>query len=180
VEKNKIDSPTLIIFSGLPGVGKTTLAKAAAKEIGAAYLRIDTVEQTLRDLCDVQVEYEGYQLVHRIASENLKLGLSVVADSCNPLALTRDDWNQVAKQNGAHCINIEVICGDKEEHRRRVETRCSDVAGLMLPNWREVEGREYHEWASPRVVIDTSKITVRQSVKKLLTALNIGYENIDE
>jgi hypothetical protein len=38
----------LIVFGALPGTGKTTLARAVAKEQRATYLRIDTIEQALR------------------------------------------------------------------------------------------------------------------------------------
>jgi predicted kinase len=41
--------PTLFIFSGLPGSGKTTLSKRLAKAKNAVYLRIDTVEQAMKD-----------------------------------------------------------------------------------------------------------------------------------
>ena len=40
----------LFIFSGLPAVGKSTLARFLVKEFGAVYLRIDTIEQGLKDL----------------------------------------------------------------------------------------------------------------------------------
>ena len=40
---------TLIVFSGLPGVGKTTLARALAQAQGALHLRIDSIEQAMRD-----------------------------------------------------------------------------------------------------------------------------------
>jgi predicted kinase len=40
--------PTLIAFAGLPGTGKTTIARELARRIGAVYLRIDTIEQALR------------------------------------------------------------------------------------------------------------------------------------
>ena len=39
----------LIIFSGLPGSGKSTIARALAQQLGAVYLRIDTIEQAIRE-----------------------------------------------------------------------------------------------------------------------------------
>ncbi|HEB93547.1 MAG TPA: AAA family ATPase [Gammaproteobacteria bacterium] len=79
----------LYIFSGLPGTGKTALAKSLSNCLKAVYLRIDTVEQGLRDICKYQVEGEGYRLSYRVAADNLDLGNRVVSDSCNPINLTR-------------------------------------------------------------------------------------------
>ena len=42
--------------------------------------------------------------------------------------------------------DIEVICSDPLEHRRRVEGRVSEVADLKLPDWQDMMDREYHEW----------------------------------
>jgi predicted kinase len=81
----------LYIFSGLPGTGKTTLSQKLAQHTSAVHIRIDTIEQGLRDLCSVNVVGEGYRLAYRIASDNLNLGISVVADSCNPINLTRKE-----------------------------------------------------------------------------------------
>jgi DNA polymerase III delta prime subunit len=39
--------PMLIIFGGLPGVGKTTVARELARQIGALHLRIDSMEQAI-------------------------------------------------------------------------------------------------------------------------------------
>jgi predicted kinase len=38
------NSAILIIFGGLPGTGETTLARALAEQLGAVFLRIDTIE----------------------------------------------------------------------------------------------------------------------------------------
>jgi predicted kinase len=163
--------PTLFIMSGLPGTGKSTLAKLVAQELETAYLRIDTIEQGLRDLCSVDVQGEGYRLAYRIASDNLHLGLDVVADSCNPIELTRKEWEQTAREAHAHHRNIEVICSDLEEHRLRVERRITEVPGLCLPNWSEVENREYDDWKIDRVIVDTAGKTEAESAKDLLAQL---------
>jgi len=161
--------PILFIFSGLPATGKSTLSQFLAKEYVAAYLRIDTIEQGLRDLCRFDVQGEGYRLAYRIAADNLKIGLNVVADSCNPITLTREEWQQVAVKNDSCFVNIEIICSDKDEHRKRVETRMSQVENLLLPCWEEVENREYHPWKSSRMIIDTAGKSVPESQQELLT-----------
>jgi predicted kinase len=64
----------LYIFAGLPASGKTTLAQLLAAEFQAVHLRIDTIEQALRDLCDIEVEAEGYRLAYRVAADNFMHG----------------------------------------------------------------------------------------------------------
>src|SRR5262249_18356962 len=149
-------TPTLYVFAGLPGSGKTTLSQLLAQRIGATHLRIDTIEQALRDLCALDVQGEGYRLSYRVAADNLRLGLDVIADSCNPIELTRNEWRRVALAARARSIDIEVVCSDPAAHRARVEGRTSTVSGLRLPTWKEVEDREYHAWTRDRIVIETA------------------------
>jgi len=173
-------APLLYIFAGLPGAGKSTLAKALAEVTGAAYVRIDTLEQALRELCAWQVEGEGYELGFRLAADNLRLGVSVVADSCNPIELTRRSWERVAHDAGARFVNIEVICSDAEAHRRRVETRVAEVPGLKLPSWADVVARDYERWSRPRVILDTAGRSPPQSLQALLSELEAQFRTQDQ
>ncbi len=165
----------LYIFSGLPGTGKTTLSQKLAQHTSAVHLRIDTIEQALRDLCSVKVVGEGYRLAYRIASDNLNLGISVVADSCNPINLTRKEWEEIARNSHSGFTNIEIICSNKEEHKKRVENRKTTIPNLELPTWNDVKSREYISWeAGNRIVVDTALKTVDESFGNLL--LNLGLD----
>jgi Uncharacterized protein conserved in bacteria len=164
-------SSRLIVFSGLSGSGKTTIAGELAQRLGAAYLRIDTIERGLEELLSIRVQGEGYRLAYRIAADNLRRSLDVVADCVNPWELTRGEWEAVATKYGARCVNVEVRCSDEAEHRRRVETRVPDIAGLRLPTWEEVRRRDYQAWTRARILVETSGRSVDDCVDALLAEL---------
>ena len=161
---------TLIVFGGLPGTGKTTLARAVAEEHSATYLRIDTIEQALRSsgvLVGDDVGPAGYLVAYKVAESNLLMGRMVVADSVNPLAVTRSAWRQVAATISSEIVEIEVVCSDQTEHRRRVETHSVDVPGLALLRWQDVVERDYEPWDRSRIVLDTAGCTIVEALKEL-------------
>jgi len=166
----------LIVFGGLPGVGKTTIARELASAMRAIHIRIDSIEQAIRASCvnPVPMDDMGYRVAYAVASDNLRLGQSVIADSVNPLPITRDAWLAVAALAGVSALEVEIVCGDRSEHRRRVEQRDTDVAGLSLPNWDDVVGRDYRPWDRAAVVVDTANRTVADCVAQILSHLPAG------
>lgn len=166
-----MNAPTLYIFSGLPAVGKSTLAQLLSKQLRILYVRIDTVEQGLRDLCDLEVDGEGYQLSYRIIQDNLSLGLSAISDSCNTEEFVRREWEDVATRAGAKFVNIEVICSDPSEHERRSNTRITSVVNLRPPTWDKIQNRVYEPWSSEVITIDTAGKSIEDSLKELLVKL---------
>ncbi len=172
---NTSTKPVLIVFGGLPGTGKTTLARAIAQDMAASYLRIDAIEQALRfsGLITGDIGPAGYVVAYALAESNLKLGRSVVADSVNPIALTREAWRRVADQASAALVEVEIVCSDPVEHRHRVETRTVDVPGLAPPTWQEVVDRDYEPWDRQRILLDTANRRAADSVAELRQAIEL-------
>lgn len=164
---------TLISFSGLPGVGKTTIARALARDINAFYIRVDSIEAALKNssLKIHPAEDSGYLAAVAVAQDNLALGCDVIADTVNPLDITRRLWASAAIAVNARLVNVEIVCTDLREHRRRVETRCSDIDGLALPDWNCVLGRHFDEWTERRLTLDTSQLSVASCIEKIIGIL---------
>lgn len=164
----------LVIFRGLPGSGKSTLAAALTQSEGMALVRADTIEQAMRDsgYAPADIGPLGYVAAAAVARENLKLGMGVIADSVNPLRITHDMWRQAARDAGAPFVDIEVVCSDAAEHRRRVETRAIDVPGLRRVSWVEVEVREY-ERGPVDLTVDTAGRAVEDCMAEIRSLLTV-------
>ena len=167
---SRVPPLALVILSGLPGVGKTTIARELAAALSAVHVRIDSIEQALRNAGST-VEDHGYRVAYAVAADNLRLGRTVIADCVNPWPLTRREWQSVASRTAVRAVSVELVCSDVEEHKRRVESRSADIAQHRLPTWSEVMAHDYRPWDSDRLVIDTARLDVPQCVQAIVSAI---------
>ena len=166
-------APLLVVFCGLPGTGKTTIAHQLAAQTGATFLRIDVIELAIHKSGVVPggIGPSGYMVAYALAESNLALGRMVVADSVNPVQASREAWRGMAVSASAPLLEVEIICSDSAEHRRRVEERISDLAGFVLPGWPEVAARHYEPWPEPHLVIDTALVSAADAVARIRAAI---------
>lgn len=158
----------LIIFSGLPGVGKTTVARQVAGRIRAAYVRVDSIEQTLAASGGGPIGAEGYLVAYRVAADNLALGLPVVADCVNASDVPRSAWRQVAQAHGGRHLFVHVVCSDLQEHRRRVEQRQPDLPGHVLPAWSAISTMQFDPPPPDALVLDSAGLGPDEAAEQVI------------
>ncbi len=143
------------------------------ERLEAPYLRIDTIEQALRACGTLPdgVVTEGCAIACHVAEENLRVASTVVADSVNPLTVTRDAWAAVANHAEVPMVEIEVICSNAVEHRHCSESRTSDVPGLAPQTWEALRRRAHEPWDRPHVILDTATRTAQACAERLLAML---------
>jgi predicted kinase len=155
----------LIVFGGLPGTGKSSVSQALARRLGATYLRIDAIEQAMKSAGIGEVGATGYTIANALAEANLRLGHAVVADCVNPVAESRGGWRESASRAGARLVEIEIVCSDLVEHRRRVEGRSADIPGLVLPTWQGVMNHRFEPWHGEHLVLDTAAMPLADAIR---------------
>ncbi|WP_306209427.1 AAA family ATPase [Actinoplanes sp. RD1] len=136
----------LAVFAGLPGVGKTTLAQQVGAALPAVVLAVDTVDSALRTYDVRDPGLAAYGVVAALAETQLTLGHSVIIDAVNPVRAVRQLWTDLAERLDVPLRVVEVVCGDDEELRRRLEAGGAGAAG---------QPAAYEPYLGPRVVVDT-------------------------
>jgi predicted kinase len=133
----------LVMITGLPGSGKSTMAEVAGQALGASVLGHDWAMSGLRPFPEVQETLDvmgvrghrgvGWSVLWALARSQLRLGSSVVLDGV-ARQLEVDGTRQVAVEEGADAVVVMTSCGDGALHRSRVEGR-----QRAIPNWYELD-----------------------------------------
>ena len=163
----------LTVIGGLPATGKSTIARIVAHQAKMPYLRIDRIEHAIVAWSELShpLGPVGYAIAYDLAGEQLQLGLDVIVECVNPIALTRDSWLRTAAAADAVILEVEVVCSDESEHQRRVESRTSDVDGLVKPTWAAVVTREYEPWTRDHLVVDSARMAAEEAAKLILSKI---------
>jgi predicted kinase len=149
----------LIVLSGLPATGKTALAAAVARELGAVLLSVDPVDSALTTAGVHETGTPGlaaYAVVGAMAEQNLENGASVVVDAVNGVGEAKTFWIELARRRGARLLAIETILSDHDVHRERLAGRVHEHA-FAEPTWEAVVLRrdEWVAWPFAALVVDS-------------------------
>lgn len=155
----------LVVLSGLPGVGKTSIAAILAARTGFVHLSIDAIEEAIL-ACGLppgwQVGVAAYEATRTMAEQNPCLGLDVVVDAVNDSEEARQTWRTAAARTGAHLDFVHLVISDVHEHERRLRDRDRGLPHVGEPTWPDVQRRhaDYTVWTDEILEFDTSEHSV--------------------
>jgi predicted kinase len=152
----------LIIFSGLPGTGKSTLAESVGKHLSIPVFAKDWLEATLLRCellpsnTDKPLGSAGYELLTTLAERQLTLGQSVILDSVAGTRSIQDAWGFLSKRYQAQLRVIECVCSDEALHRSKLSKRERHIPGWHELEWSDVEKvrDSYLPWDREHLVLD--------------------------
>ncbi len=148
----------------MPGAGKANFSRTLARDLGAVYLRIDSVEQAMRSAGAQCIGPAGYAVANALSESNFRLGLFMLADCVNPVRESRVAWADVAKRAPATLVNIHLTCSDAAEHRRRSEGRSADIPDFILPTWEDITRRNFDLFEDDCLSLDTVVLSVEEAL----------------
>lgn len=173
-----IDAPgaDLIAFTGVPGVGKSTLADAVGRVLAIPVFSIDWLLGALTPFGGRHFGDPfgiGYELLTTLAVRQFALGQSAILDAPFEAVSTRDRLASLAARAGARMTVVHCVCSDRALHQERLAGRDRGIPGWHNPgHWPNVEQRlaAFPPWTGNVVTID-SVHPVEQNVARALKAV---------
>jgi len=147
----------LVVMSGLPGSGKSSISRELARRLALPRIELDLIEGPVlsRGVTGDAFGWAGYEILANLARDNLGWS-SLVLDSVAWTHDIRTTFENIAIHHGAVYCPIEVVV-DAETLDRRLARRWGEITAADRLERIKRLITLFEPWRSPRLVLDTSE-----------------------
>lgn len=162
--------PVLLLLSGLPGTGKSFLARRLAEALPFVIIESDVVRKILfpQPLYTAQESRWVHRTCHALMARLLKRGVRVIYDATNLIEYHRELVYRIAQKAGARLVVVKTVASE-EVVRERLRARQEEARELSDADWRVYRrmASRQEQVSHPHLVIDTSE-DLEEAVAKVL------------
>ena len=162
--------PSLVIFSGLPGTGKSTLANQLARQLNWPLLCIDDVIGEVPENAGIAFWDSKVAILLRLTEVQLELGLSVVVDSVF-MNMDRNHAQELARKYQARFLPIYVFISDDKIWEERVTARFKELNNKDVATWEQIlhQSEHFRAWEPDTALFVDSLNPVDQNYETILS-----------
>src|SRR5262245_39732822 len=160
---------TLVIFSGLPGTGKSTLANRLARELHWPLLCIDDVVGEVPENPGIPFWDSKVEILLRLTEVQLEVGLSVIVDSVF-MNMDRNHAQELARKHNARFRPVYIFISDDKVWKQRVTARYDEMNNKDVATWDRIQHqrKRFRDWEPNTALFIDSLDPVNQNCEMIL------------
>ncbi|MBL7809963.1 MAG: AAA family ATPase [Saprospiraceae bacterium] len=160
----------LVLIAGLPGTGKTTIARTFAAMSGAVHLNSDVLRKDLGLMGQYNEKEKQlvYKALLKCTEDGLKEGKTVVVDSTFYLRSIREPFEFLAKTIDIPLIWVEIKAAERILQERLQKPRPDSEADFFV--YEKIRD-QFEPLEEPHLCINSGLETPESAAKKILQYL---------
>lgn len=168
---NTLPRPKLLMITGLPGTGKTTVASALAKRLQAEHFNTDMIRQEmgLRGQYDPETKEQVYSILLERTREALAAGKTVVVDGTFYRSKLRDEFRQQLNAQLIPIYWLELWAEDELIRKRVSKARAYSEADFEI--YLKIKAT-YEPILEPHLRLESKDANLEQLVEEIILHLS--------